>query len=198
MYQLDEFYEHMDIENLFGRGISLDDLTDYNMARALDKLADRGPQEVFSTICLRAICHEQISLKYLHSDTISISVYGAYEDDDGNEFIITHGHSKQKRPDLKQFLHGLSVTPEKVPVLAEVKSGNTSDKTWNFSFIEKLVKTLKPGILKDIIYVADSSLITEDNLQQIDKYDLKFISRLPGNFALEKELKNKAWEKGSF
>lgn len=38
--------------------------------------------------------------------------------------------------------------------------------------------------------VADSSLITEDNLQQIDKYDLKFISRLPGNFALEKELKD--------
>jgi len=32
LYRIDEFYENMDTENLFGRGISLDDLTDYNLA----------------------------------------------------------------------------------------------------------------------------------------------------------------------
>jgi transposase len=69
----------MDIENLFGRGISFDDLKDYNMARALDKIAERGAHEVFSTLCLEAISSEQLSLKYLHSDTTSISVHGDYE-----------------------------------------------------------------------------------------------------------------------
>ncbi len=195
LYRLDEFYEHMDIENLFGKGIHLADLTDYNMARALDKLGERGPWEVFSTICLQAIYQEQIELKYLHSDTTSISLYGTYEDQDGNEFIITQGHSKDKRPDLNQFLYGLSVTPDKVPVCADVQSGNTSDKTWNFDFIEKLAASLDPEVLQQVIYIADSALITEHNLKLMAKHRLQFISRLPGNFNLEKELKQKAWEK---
>ena len=193
LYRLHEFFEYMDVENLFGKGISRDDLTDYNMARALDKLGERGPWEIFSAICLRALCHENIKLKYLHSDTTSISLYGTYEDQDGNEFIITRGHSKDKRPDLKQFLYGLSVTPDKVPVCADVKSGNTSDKTWNYDFIEKLAATFDPDILKEVIYIADSALITEDNLKRMAKHQIEFISHLPGNFSLEKELKEKAW-----
>jgi transposase len=197
LYRLDEFFENMDIENLFGKGIHREDLTDYNMARALDKLGERGPWEVFSSICLRAICHEQIKPKYLHSDTTSISLYGMYEDQDGREFIITHGHSKDKRPDLKQFLYGLSVTPDKVPVCADVKSGNTSDKTWNFDFIEKLSEALNPQVLQKVIYIADSALVTEDNLKRIAGHRLQFISRLPGNFGLEKELKEQAWQKES-
>ena len=195
LYRLAEFYENMDIENLFGKGVRLDDLTDYSMARALDKLGERGPWEVFSTICLRAICHEQIDLKYLHSDTTSISLYGAYEDKDGNEFVITRGHSKDKRPDLKQFLYGLSVTPDKVPVCADVKSGNTSDKTWNLDFIEKLAGLLDPKVLQKVTYVADSALVTESNLERMEEHHLQFISRLPGNFGLEKVLKERAWER---
>lgn len=197
LYRLSQFYEYMDVENLFGKGIHRDDLTDYNMARALDKLGERGPWEVFSTICLRAICHEKIEIKYLHNDTTSISLYGLYEDQDGREFTITHGHSKDKRPDLKQFLYGLSVTPDKVPVCADVKSGNTSDKTWNFDFIEKLAKMFDPETLQKVIYIADSALITEDNLTRMAKHSLSFISRLPGNFSLEKALKEKSWENES-
>lgn len=198
LYRMDEFYANLDIENLFGKGVTKKDLTDYTLARSLDKLADRGPQEVFSTLCLRAICHEQIKIKYLHNDTTSVSVYGAYNEEDGDDFIITQGHSKAKRPDLNQFLFGLSVTQDKVPVCAEVKSGNTSDKTWNFKFIEKLAENFDPDTLKNIIYVADSSLVTENNLMQIDKHKLKFISRLPGNFSLEKEIKARAWKEDSF
>ncbi|MGB3915706.1 MAG: transposase, partial [Dethiobacteria bacterium] len=124
-----------------------------------------------------------------------MSLYGTYEDQDGNEFIITHGNSKDKRPDLKQFLYGLSVTPDKVPVCADVNSGNTSDKTWNLDFIEKLTKSLDPEVLQKVIYVADSALVTESNLERMAKHHLKFISRLPGNFNLEKAIKEKAWKK---
>ncbi len=79
LYRIDEFYENMDTENLFGKGITLEDLTDHNLARALDKLFVRGPHEIFSTVCLRAICQEQVTMKYLHNDTTSISVHGDYE-----------------------------------------------------------------------------------------------------------------------
>ena len=200
LYRIDESYEHMDIENLFGRGISLNDLTDYNLARALDKLAERGPHEIFSTICLRAICHEKIVLKYLYSDTTSISVHGDYEYAEATDpdFFITFGLSKDKRPDLKQFLYGLSVTEDKIPVAAEVNSGNVSDKTWNFEYIEKLASTLTPEVLSNVIYVADSALVTEANLKKLKDHNLKFISRLPGNFSLEEELKDKAWAENGF
>ncbi|MEW5784405.1 MAG: IS1634 family transposase [Bacillota bacterium] len=200
LYRIDEFYEHMDIENLFGRGVSLEELTDYNLARTLDKLAERGPHEVFSTLCLRAIGHEQIALNYLYSDTTSISVHGDYEYEQAtdSDFFITYGHSKDKRPDLKQFLYGLSVTEDKVPVAAEVNSGNLSDKTWNFEYIEKLAATLTPEMLSKVVYVADSALVTEANLEKLKQYNLKFISRLPGNFSLEEELKDRAWEEDSF
>jgi transposase len=85
----------MDIENLFGRGISLEDLTDYNLTRALDKLDERGPHEAFSTICLRSICHEKIILKYLYSDTTSILVHGDYDYAEATDpdFFITFGQS---------------------------------------------------------------------------------------------------------
>lgn len=116
----------------------------------------------------------------------------------GNEFIITHGHSKDRRPDLKQFKYGLSVTPDKVPVCGEVNSGNQSDKSWNFDFIEKLAQTLEPGMLENLIYVADSALINQGNLIQIQKHNMQFISRFPGNFKLEQELIDKAWSNGSF
>lgn len=200
LYRIDETYEHMDIENLFGRDITLEDLTDYNLARALDKLAERGLHEIYSTICLRAICHEQISLTYLHNDTTSISVHGDYDYEEATnpDFFITYGHSKAKRPDLKQFLYGLSVTEDKVPVVAEVISGNVNDKSWNFDFIEKLASNLTPEMLKEVIYVADSALITEANLEKLKNHNLKFISLLPGNFSLEKELKDQAWADGRF
>lgn len=200
LYRIDEFYENMDTENLFGKGIRLEDLTDYNLARALDKLFERGPHAVFSTVCLRAICSEQITLKYLYNDTTSISVHGDYEYEEATDpdFLIAHGHSKGRRPDLKQFLYGLSVTEDKVPVAADVNSGNLDDKTWNFDYIEKLAQTLTPEMLSEIIYVADSALVTEANLARLTSHSLKFISRLPGNFDLEKELKAKAWQKDEF
>lgn len=200
LYRIDEAYRHMDIENLFGRGISLDDLKDYNMARALDKIAERGAHEIFSTLCLEAISSEQLSLKYLHSDTTSISVHGDYEYAEATDpyFFITFGHSKAKRPDLKQFLYGVSVNEDGVPVCADVVSGNTSDKTWNFNYIEKLAAKLKPEMLAETIYIADSALVTEANLIKLKEHSLRFISRLPGNFNLEEELKERAWAKNSF
>lgn len=37
---------------------------------------------------------------------------------------------------------GMSVTPERIPVLAKFEDGNTSDKTWNLTFIKKMRETL--------------------------------------------------------
>ena len=193
LYRVNEFYTGMDTGNLFGIGITPEDLSDYNLARALDKLHLAGEEKVFSTLSMHAICQEKIPITFIHSDTTSWSFYGEYEEDD-DELDITKGYSKDKRPDLNQVIVGLGVTGDKIPLLGDVENGNTDDKTWNFKFMAKLGKMLNPELLQEAIYVADSAMITEDNLGQAAKHSLRFISRFPGNFGLEKELKAKAWQ----
>jgi len=204
LYQVEEFYTFKDTENLFGKGIKPGHLKDYNLARSLDKLGNVGPQKVFSTISMNAICQEKVEVKTLHADTTSLSFAGQYEDEEENglDFLkITEGHSKDHRPDLKQIVYGLAVTPDRIPVMGDINDGNTSDKTWNFKFIKKLSRHFDPEKLKDMIYVADSALITRENLELLSgatKPMIRFISRLPGTFSLEAELKERAWENNNW
>jgi len=124
-----------------------------------------------------------------------VSVEGAYEDE--TEILrITYGYSKDKRPDLKQFLYGLCVTKDGVPVIGEVLDGNTSDRMWNHRMMESLRSRL--GNPKDIVYVADSSLVTGPNLRKMKEEGIMFISRLPGIYSIEAQLKERAHEEGGW
>lgn len=198
LYQVNEFYTGMDTQNLFDIGIAPKDLSDHNLARALDKLHLAGEEKVFSTLSMHAICQEEVPASFIHSDTTSWSFYGAYDTDDDDELDITKGYSKNRRPDLNQVVIGLGVTGDKIPLFSDVGNGNTDDKTWNFQFMAKLAKHLNPELLQKAIYVADSAMITTDNLAQADKHSLRFISRFPGIFDLEKELKAKAWQQDNW
>ncbi|MCB7068645.1 hypothetical protein LIZ76_01470, partial [Caldibacillus sp. 210928-DFI.2.22] len=51
-------------------------------------------------------------------------------------------YSKAHRPDLKQIVLGMGVTPERIPILAKVENGNISDKSWDVAFIQKMRKIL--------------------------------------------------------
>jgi transposase len=91
---------------------------------------------------------------------------------------------------------GLAVTSERLPVLANVENGNTSDKTWNFTFIRKLRQTLSEEDWKGLLYVADSALITKRNLKYMKRLHLRFVSRLPDLFGVCEEVKQAAWKSG--
>lgn len=142
LYKINEFYETQDVEQLFGAGIIADHFNDDALGRALDYLYKAVPWKVYTSLALSALKVLELRLGTLHNDTTSFSVYGQYLNDSDAEtkLNITYGHSKQKRPDLKQIVLGISVTPERIPVLAKVEDGNTSDKAWNLTFIKKCVK----------------------------------------------------------
>lgn len=140
----------------------------------------------------------------LHGDTTARLLYGEYEEGDEEGFLkITWGYNKQHRTDLKQFKVDLVTTKEGFPILGEVEDGNLDDKSWNKNLLENLAENFTPEILKDMIYVADSALVTNTNLSLIEKRKIKFISRLPSTFNLVSELIEKAffsgdWEEYSF
>lgn len=72
--------------------------------------------------------------------------------------------------------------------------GNLDDKTWNRQVMEDFERLLAGHPREQLIYVADSQFVTETNLMLAAKKGVRFISRLPATFALEAELKHRAWQ----
>ncbi|MHB8301130.1 MAG: DUF4277 domain-containing protein, partial [Dermatophilaceae bacterium] len=85
-------------------------VNDDRVGRALDALFDADRASLLTSVMLRAIKEFSVDTAQLHNDSTSISVHGAYHDADGTARagkatpVITHGHSKDHRPDLKQLV----------------------------------------------------------------------------------------------
>ncbi|MEW6082890.1 MAG: IS1634 family transposase [Bacillota bacterium] len=193
LYKVEEFYAEQDVEKVLGEGVRAEDINDDALGRTLDRMAQVDLKGLFSSVSLSCVLKDDIEVKSVHADTTSISVYGEYEDDSAI-IEINHGHSKDKRPDLQQFVCGLLVNTEGIPLAGDVLSGNTSDKTWNGKVITELEALFrKHG--KDIVCVADSALVGKENLELMAQEGIRFISRVPGTFGVEEAIKDIAWEK---
>jgi len=196
LYTMDDFFEDKALPLLvpWNPDIDLSDINDDRAARVLDALWDADPQKVFSAVAHEAVRFHELDTSVIHGDTTSKSFQGVFETADGAELapVVTFGHSKDHRPDLKQLVFGVGTTADGVPVMAEVADGNESDKTLNGRWVKNLRSVLGKDIAEFLLYVADSALVTTPNLRLMGKYHIDFISRLPGTFAMEEELKRKA------
>lgn len=191
LYRLADFYQHQDLELLFGRSdIRAEDFTDDSLGRALDRLADASGDKLLGTVVMNARNIHHFTDEILHADTTSVTVYGEYNFPDEEEPLIALGFSKAHRPDLKQYMIGLMVTSEGIPIYGKTLNGNTSDNTWN----KELFQQFRAGLTDYLnsIIVADSKAITTDNLKSLN--GLKFISRFPETYKLCEELKRRAWQ----
>jgi len=103
LYRLEEFFQEKDAELILGHDVKPELFCDYNVGRMLDKIFDAGTQKVFSQLAQNAVNVFDVDPRRLHFDTTSISVFGDYDFDDP-PLNITYGYSKDKRPDMKQFL----------------------------------------------------------------------------------------------
>ncbi len=149
LYRLEEFFQEKDAELILGHDVKPELFCDYNVARVLDKIFDTGTQKVFSQIAQNAIGVFDIDPRRLHFDTTSISVFGDYDFVDP-PLKITYGHSKDKRPDLKQFLISMLCVDRNIPILGTTEDGNASDKTLNNELLAGVSRHmarhgLKPG-----------------------------------------------------
>lgn len=203
LYRVWESFERLDLPVLFDEPVTLDSLNDDAFGRTLDRLHSSGNlKRLIHSVALRATRLLPLGIRSIHADTTSISVAGEYEPTasdraylgehhDGSLLDIRHGYSKDHRPDLKQFIYGLVVSGEGLPLLGTVQDGNTSDKTWNSQIIDEIQQSfLDPP---KVVYVADSALITPDNLDKLDEHKMRFVSRLPETYRLAQELKERAW-----
>jgi len=203
LYRLERVAASVDTGLLLGRQVSPRAFNDTTLGRALDTLYAYGTEQLFSQIAYAATTSVPVDLDmpHLHFDTTSMSVWGDYarNDDVGPEEIsITHGYSKDLRPDLKQFLVQMLCCQRNIPVLEGCEDGNKSDKTINNAVLTNLSKSmarhgLAPGAF---VYIADAAMVTQENLAAL-RYNL-FITRLPFTYREAERVVSDAVKEGAW
>jgi transposase len=185
LYRLEEFFAHQDTELLLGQALPPRAFNDDAVGRVLDRLYDMGTMTLFTACAVRAAARFDLERRYVHFDTTSRSVWGDYQfaEEQAIPFQVTYGYSKDKRPDLKQFVLSTLCVDRAVPIWGKPEDGNASDKTLNTTLLSEIAQLLarygvQPGAY---IYIADAALVTEDNLAALR--NTLFITRLPATYS---------------
>jgi transposase len=159
-------------------------LHDDRLGRSLDRMFEGIGPALIMAVVRHVIREFAISLEELHNDSTTVSFYGAY-DDAGQEseqrgrptHAITWGHSKARRPDLKQLLYILTVTSDgNVPVFFTSASGNTVDDGTHIGNWDLLYELIGHA---NFLYVADCKLASRENLSHIATRGGRFVTVLP-------------------
>ncbi|MEG4596059.1 IS1634 family transposase [Microcoleus sp. F8_C2] len=199
LYLFSRFFEGKATEHLIGEGIQASHLNDYRLGRVLDKLYLAGSSQIFTTIALEVAQKFEINTETAHLDSSSFHLHGKYEselvsvsvtegenggdvcDNSPNNRLssavpikITYGYSRDRRPDLKQFILDLICSSDgDVPLFLRVGSGNESDRATFASICQEFKKQLN----LESLMVADSALYTAPNLEMLT--NLRWLTRVP-------------------
>jgi transposase len=165
-------------------------VNDDRAGRALDALFDADRGSLLTTVVLRAIREFGVDTHQLHNDSTSISVQGLFRGADGTPRggkttpVVTFGHSKDHRPDLKQLVWILTVSSDgAVPILYRLANGNTSDVATHVATWDGLAELLGRS---DFLYVADSKLCSREAMGHISGHGGRFVTVLPAFRAEDK------------
>jgi transposase len=186
LYLFSQFFEGKATEHLLGAGITAEHLNDDRLGRALDHFYDYGVTKLFTTLALQAARKFEVEMKRVHLDGSSMAVEGAYiaaettssEGEDAAEnpcpIEITYGYSRDRRPDLKQFLIDTICSGDgDVPLYLRVANGNEADGVG----FRQVIQEYREQWQFNGLLVADAALYSAETLQQLQ--GLQWISRVP-------------------
>lgn len=208
LYLFSKFFEGKPTEHLIGKGVKPEHLNDDRLGRVLDQLYLTGLSQVFLIIALAAAKKFGVNLDRAHLDSTSFHLHGQYNNtlpevffgsEKGNansvtgeaveEFgvpqpiSITHGYSRDHRPDLKQFILDLICSGDgDVPLFLRVADGNESDR----AVFAQILVCFRQQLTLDTLMIADSALYSADNLALMK--ELKWLCRVPLTIAYAKQL----------
>ncbi len=130
LYKVGKRLEERGMVTLLQPGLTRAALNDYRLGHILDALFAANLNQVFSAVALKALEVYAIPTPWLHQDTTTIMLYGAYADEPQSPEAPhpTYGHSKDGRDDLKQVLLSLGVSGDGgLPLRVGLRDGNRSD-----------------------------------------------------------------------
>lgn len=158
-------------------------LNDDRVGRMLDRLFDADRATLITSTVLQVIRDFGVATDQLHNDSTTVTVSGNYPDADGRQRggkptpLITQGHNKDFRPDLKQLLFVLTVSADgAVPIAYRVADGNTPDDVTHIPTWDELRALVGHP---DFLYVADSKLCSQQAMSHIASNGGRFVTIVP-------------------
>ena len=177
---------------LIGEGLVAADFNDDTLGRALDEVHQAGVTELFAIVAGKAVEVFEVETGYAHLDTSSFSVHGAYESEGAERAVeahgavkISHGYSKDHRPDLKQVVVTLITNQASaLPLWLEVLDGNSSDQTSFGQTIHAYCRQLAGE--EPPWFVMDSASYSQKNLTEWQT--VGWVTRVPETIGAAKTL----------
>lgn len=178
-----QFFANKPLDLLFRPDVKAEMLNRFKLGRTLDEVNTYGSDLLFSEIALVVCRQEAIDQRFNHLDTTSFSLTGDYvPESDQQAIAITHGYSKDHRPDLKQAVLELMVSQDGgVPLVSKTWDGNASDSQIFQDRAKALLSTFAQSPTPRYL-IADSKLYSKDHAAQLKP--LGFITRMPDTLTL--------------
>src|SRR5712691_797265 len=193
LYKVGARLEDRGMFPLLQPGLNRPSLHDYRLGQILDALFAAPLNRVFGAIALNALEVSALSTPWLHQDTTTITLYGAYAEEARPVTAPVpprpaYGHSKAGRDDLKQVLLSLGVSNEGIPLRLGVRDGNTSDSRETPVAIEECLALGLDGVRG---IVADSKAYCKRTLGLCLEQRVGLLTLVPRTCAVRQELE--AW-----
>lgn len=181
-----QFFENKPLELLFRPGVRAEHFNRFKIGRTLEAVHGYGCEALFGMLAVSVCRQEQVDCIFGCEDTTSFSTTGEHLPDENIEAItITHGYSKDHRPDLKQVVLELMVSQDGgIPLLMKCWSGNADDNSIFQYRAKELIEAWKDSESPRYL-IMDSKGYTQKNA--INLKSLNFITRIPETNAPAKE-----------
>jgi len=188
-----QFFVNKPLERLFREGVRAEYFNRFKLGRSLDKVFTYGCDTLFSELSLAACQQEGVDRRFRHVDTTTFSLHGDYvPESDEQAILITHGYSKDHRPDLKQAVLELMTAQDGgIPLVSQSWDGNASDNT----IFQERAKALSDEFKispTPAFMVADSKLYTEENALFLAQ--LPFLTRIPESLQVARQAIEQTWD----
>jgi transposase len=196
LYKVGQRLQERGMLHLLQPALAAKSLNDYRLGQILDALFQANLNRIFSALALKALEVYTIPTPWIHHDTTTIALYGAYERGEEakeREGPVpprpAYGHSKDGREDLKQVLLSLGVSGDGgLPLRMGVRDGNTSDSTEAPLAIEECLELGLEGVMG---IVADSKAYNRRTLGLCLERQVGLVTLVPRNCGIREELE--AW-----
>lgn len=172
IYRVQDWYERSSVSQFLK--LSGADLCESNLASTLEFLGERG-SEIFNKLSCQIIKDLNLNKGNLCLDVSNVSFEGGYEKSD----IIKYGYNRDKRRDKKQLNFGLG-TLHRIPIFAEILSGNSNDHRIISPFLAVMKSMDWDTLLSHI--VLDRIFSDRKTLTELSDAGLHFIVGVDGKY----------------
>ena len=171
--------QHQTLSMATGWAIGLKDASDDRLGSLLELIGEKveSREEIEEQLGQRMIRAYELPTEVARCDTTSFSVYHQIEEENEATSLLRFGHSKNHRPDLRQYRQLLgTIDPAGVPLVSETLAGNGADDPVYLPTWQRLVKVIGH---KDFIYIADCKAAAHQTRAELAQAGGRYCFPLP-------------------